>query len=301
MTPKDFLNFIRWKNLLIIALVMLLIKFVLFEKFELNVALDTFHYGLLTLSTLCLAIAGYIINDIYDIKADRINKPARLYVGRKISRRSAYSLFIGFNSVGLLLGMYLSYHVGHTSYFIIYVITSLLLYQYAKYLKKKFLLGNLIVAFIVFLSIVLPLVFDLLPVTSKLNEASQMVAFRLVTVFAFFGFLMTLVREIVKDMEDLKGDLEIQVRSLPVVLGMGRTKGIVLGTVLILFLAILFFAYMLLEHDLYASLYMSAFVALPMLYFVYVFWKANDKKELHKSSGVLKIVMLLGILTILLI
>ena len=301
MTPKDFLNFIRWKNLLIIALIMLLVKFVLFEKFELNIALDPFHYGLLTLSTLCLAIAGYIINDIYDIKADRINKPARLYVGRKISRRSAYSLFIGFNSVGLLLGMYLSYHVGHTSYFIIYVITSLLLYQYAKYLKKKFLLGNLIVSFTVFLSIILPLVFDLLPVTNALNERGQMAAFRLVTLFALFGFFMTLVREIVKDMEDVQGDLEIDVRSLPVVLGAGRTKGIVTGTTLLLFLAVLFFAYMLKDMDRYASLYLSIFVAIPLLYFVYGLWKARDKEDLHKSSSLLKIVMLLGILTILLI
>ncbi len=287
--------------MLIITLVMLLTKFVLFEKLELNVALDPFHYALLTLSTLCLAIAGYIINDIYDVKADRINKPDRLYVGKKISRRSAYNLFIAFNSIGLLIGMYLSYHVGHTSYFIIYVITSLLLYQYAKYLKKKFLLGNLIVAFIIFLSIVLPLVFDLMPVTSKLNETDQMIAFRLVMVFALFGFLMTLVREIVKDMEDIKGDLEIQVRSLPVVLGSGRTKGIVMGTTLLLFLAVLFFAYMLFEPDLYASLYLSIFVAVPLLYFMYEFWKASDKKELHRSSAILKIVMLLGVLTLLLI
>lgn len=301
MTPKDFLNFIRWKNVVIIALVMLLTKFVLFEKFELNVALDSIHYALLTISTICVAIAGYIINDIHDIKADRINKPDRIYVGKKISRVSAYNLFIAFNAAGLLLGMYLSYHVRHTSYFILYVITSLLLYQYARQLKKKFLVGNLIVSFAVFLSIILPAVFDLLPVTSKLNEQVQMTAFRLVALFALFGFFLTLVREIVKDMEDLKGDLEMDVRSLPVVLGTSKTKAIVVGITLLLFLAVLFFAYMLMDFDLYASVYLGAFVAIPLLYFVYVLWKASDKEELHKSSSILKVVMLLGILTILLI
>ena len=166
MTPKDFLNFFRWKNVLMIALLLFLVKYVLIERFELNVSLDHLHYALLVISTVCIAIAGYIINDINDVEADRINKPKRLYVGEKISRREAYNLFIGFNSAGLLAGMYLSYHVGHTSYFIIYVLTSLLLYQYAKYLKKKLLIGNLLVAFAVFLTIVLPLVYDLLPVTN---------------------------------------------------------------------------------------------------------------------------------------
>jgi len=301
MTPKDFLNFIRWKNVLIITLIMLLIKFVLFERFELSMALDRYHYALLTLSTLCVAIAGYIINDIYDTKADKINKPHRLFVGKKITRESAYNLFIAFNSAGLLIGMYLSYHVGHTSYFIIYVITSLLLYQYAKYLKKKFLLGNVLVSFVVFLSILLPVVFDLLPVTSELNEREQMVAFRLVSLFAIFGFFMTLVREIVKDMEDVKGDLAINVRSLPVVLGTGRTKAILTATTALLLLAVGYFAYLLIELEPYASAYLSIFVAVPLLYFIFDLWKAGDKKELHRSSSILKIIMLFGILTLLLI
>ena len=89
MTPKDFLNFIRWKNVIMILLIMILIKFVLFEHIELNTALDRPHYALLMFSTICIAIAGYIINDVYDVVADKINKPDRLYVSRKISRSSA--------------------------------------------------------------------------------------------------------------------------------------------------------------------------------------------------------------------
>ena len=81
MTPKDFLNFFRWKNVLMIALLLFLVKYVLFERFELNVSLDHLHYALLVISTVCIAIAGYIINDINDVEADRINKPKRLYVG----------------------------------------------------------------------------------------------------------------------------------------------------------------------------------------------------------------------------
>jgi len=301
MTPKDFLNFIRWKNVVMIGVLLFLIKYVMFERFELNVALDHFHYSLLTLSTLCVAIAGYIINDINDVEADRINKPKRLYVGSKISRTRSYNLFIGFNSVGLLAGMYLSYHVGHTSYFIIYVLTSLLLYQYAKYLKKKLLVGNLLVAFLVFLSIVLPLVFDLLPVTNPLNESRQLVVFKLIGVLAMFGFFLTIIREFVKDIEDVKGDKKIGARSLPIVVGIQKAKGVVLVTTLLLSAAIAFFAVMLVSFDRIATVYLSIFVLAPLLYFMFYLWKAKSQNELHRSSGILKIVMLLGILTLLLI
>ncbi len=301
MTPKDFLNFIRWKNVAMIGILLFLIKYVLFERFELNVALDHVHYALLALSTICIAIAGYIINDINDIEADKINKPKRLFVGRKISRTDAYNLFIGFNSFGLLVGMYLSYHVGHTSYFIIYVLTSLLLYQYAKYLKKKLLLGNLLVSFAVFLSIVLPLVFDLLPVTNPLNESRQMVVFKLLGAFGFFGFFLTFIREIVKDIEDIKGDKKIGARSLPIVIGVKKSKVAVLVTTLLLCAVISFLGIMLFTFDRIATVYLSIFVVAPLLYFMFFLWKANSHKELHRSSGILKIVMLLGTLTLLLI
>ena len=301
MTPKDFLNFIRWKNVIMIGTLLFLIKYVLFERFELNVTLDHFHYVLLVVSTVCIAVAGYIINDINDIEADRINKPKRLFVGNKISRTRAYNLFIGFNSIGLLAGMYLSYHVGHTSYFIIYVLTSLLLYQYAKYIKKKLLIGNLLVAFAVFLSIVLPLVFDLLPVTNPLNESRQLVVFKLISVLALFGFFITVIREIVKDIEDVKGDRKIGARSLPIVIGIQKTKGVVMATSLVLSAAVAFFAVMLMSFDRIATIYLSIFVLAPLLYFMFYLWKAKSQNELHRSSGLLKIVMLLGILTLLLI
>lgn len=301
MTPKDFLNLIRWKNVLMIGILLFLIKYVVFERFELNMTLDDFHYALLTLSTICIAIAGYIINDINDIEADRINKPKRLYVGRKISRGKAYNLFIAFNSIGLLAGMYLSYHVGHTSYFIIYVLTSLLLYQYAKYIKKKLLVGNLLVAFAVFLSIALPLVFDLLPVTNPLNESRQLIVFKLIGVLALFGFFMTIIREFVKDIEDLKGDEKIGARSLPIVIGIQKTKGIVLAMTLFLCTALAFFVIMLANVDRIATIYLSIFVVTPLLYFMFYLWRAKSHDELHRSSGILKIIMLFGILTLLLI
>ena len=191
MTFKDYLGFFRWKNVLMILLIQYLFKYFLFEKYNIEVSLDDLHFGLLALSTLFVAIAGYIINDVNDIKADIINKPDRLYVDKKITRGNAQYLFLGFNSVGLLIGMYLSYYIGHTSYFIIYVLTSLLLYQYAKYLKKMVFVGNITVSLIIFLCILMPAVFDIAPATNGYNIDTQTEIFYIFLVYGIFGFLLT--------------------------------------------------------------------------------------------------------------
>ena len=197
--------------------------------------------------------------------------------------------------------MYLSYHVGHTSYFIIYVITSLLLYQYAKYLKKKFLIGNILVSLVVFLSIILPVVFDLLPVTNALNERTQLVALKLVMLFGLFGFLLTFLREVVKDLEDQKGDSALGARTVPIAVGVKKTKALVTSVSVLLIFAVIFFAYMLIGRNPYASVYLSIFVALPLIYFIFDLWKAHERKQFRRSSAILKIIMVLGTLTLLLI
>lgn len=301
MTLKDYFIFFRWKNVLMIILIQYLFKYVLFEKYDLMVSMDDFHFALLTLSTVCIAIAGYIINDIHDIKADIINKPDRLFVDRKIARITAQYLFIGFNSAGLLLGMYLSYYIGHTSYFFIYVLTSLLLYQYAKYLKIKFLIGNVIISLIVLLSILLVLVFDLMPTTTYYNLDDHMLIIRILVLFAGFGFTLTLLREIVKDVEDMEGDKAMGSRSLPIVLGIQKTKTVLISITVPLLLAVVYFIYALLDHNLYLPVYITLTVALPLLYFIYAISRAASKKQFNKMSALLKIIMFTGILSMIFI
>lgn len=301
MTLKDYFIFFRWKNVLMIILIQYLFKYVLFEKYDLMVSMDDLHFALLTLSTVCIAIAGYIINDIYDIKADIINKPDQLFVDRKIARVTAQYLFIGFNSAGLLLGMYLSYYIGHTSYFFIYVLTSLLLYQYAKYLKVKFLIGNIIISLIILLSILLVLVFDLMPTTTYYNLDDHMLIIRTLVLFAAFGFTLTLLREIVKDVEDLEGDKAMGARSLPIVMGIKKTKTALISISIPVLIAVSYFLYTLLDHNLYLPVYIAAAVALPLLYFIYAVTKAESKKQFSHLSALLKIIMFTGILSMIFI
>lgn len=299
MGYKEFLILIRWKNVVMIFLILFLFKYVLFEKFDLMVTLDDTHFFLLTLSTVCLAIAGYIINDIYDVPADKINKPNKWIIGKTLDRRSAHYLFMGFNCVGLALGMYLSHHIGHNSYFLIYVVTSLLLYQYAKYLKRSFLLGNLLVSFVIFLSILLVVVFDIMPATNDFNYEQQVLLFRIIGLYALFGFALTFIRELVKDLQDMEGDKVIKAKSLPLVLGASRTRKISFALAFVTAAVILFFSYSLFLYKGNIAIYLVLFVALPLLYFGVKIAVSRSKNQYRRLSGFLKLIMLAGILTLL--
>nr|HMQ45329.1 UbiA family prenyltransferase [Mariniflexile sp.] len=124
----NFLNLIRWKNLLLIATVQLLIKYALLEPFGVQTALSSLGISLLMLATLCIAAAGYIINDIFDVETDSINKPEKLIVGKSISEKTAYNLFFIFNMVGVGVGYYVSHLVNKDAFFSLFVIISVLLY-----------------------------------------------------------------------------------------------------------------------------------------------------------------------------
>lgn len=296
MTLKDYLNFFRWKNVLMILVIFCLFKLVLFEKYSLLVALDYMHFSLLALSTAFIAIAGYIINDINDVKADIINKPEKLYVDKKITRIQAQYLFLGFNSLGLILGMYLSYYVGNTSYFAIYLLTSLLLYMYAITLKKKLLIGNILVSVIVFFCIVMTIVLDIIPTTNGYNLEAQKPIIEIVLLFGVFGFGLTFLREVVKDMEDIEGDKAIEANSLPISLGMQKTKFLLMLISIAMLSALVFIAYDILGEHLKTSVYLTALVCLPLCFFMFKLSRAKTKQDFHLLSGLLKLIMFLGIL-----
>ena len=299
MTLKDYLVFIRWKNLLMILLIQLLIKFVLFQKFDLSVSLDNLHFFLLSLSTICIAAAGYIINDIHDIKTDLINKPNKVFVSKKISVSRANNLFIVINSIGLLLGFYLSFYINHNSFFIIFILTSLLLYRYAIDLKNRLLIGNVVIAVIVFFSIMIIIVFDIVPATNNYNNQTQIHIVKLLLLISGFAFSLTLLREIIKDMEDVIGDKKINAKTLPIVWGETKTKKLLFFLSLFIFMGINYFSFLFYQSNLYAAVYLTIIVSLPLLYFLLKINRSKTKNDYHKLSGLLKIIMLLGILTIL--
>ena len=283
-----------------LVLIQVLLKYVLFTKFTTYTFLDETHFIILILSTIFIAASGYIINDIYDIKADTINKPENVYVGNKISLKKSNNLYFILNIIGLVLGLYLSYHIENFSFFIIYIIISFLLYRYAIYLKKKFLIGNIIVSFLVFLSIIIVAIFDLVPATNGYNQNSQSIIFLLIVKIASFAFILTLLREIVKDIEDIEGDKKIKANTIPIALGIDKTKNIIFLITILAILGVVYFGSSYYETNKLIFYYLLFLVVFPLLYFMVKVKSAKTKIKYKKLSNLLKLIMLIGMLTVLL-
>ena len=195
----NIFNLIRWKNLLLIVLVQVLVKYALFESFNIELTLSTIQFILLVLSTICIAAAGNIINDIYDVEIDLVNKPERVIVGKNISEKNALNLFIILNVLGVGLGFYISNSIDRSGFAVIFVLISALLYIYASYLKQTLLIGNIVISILVTLSILIVVIFDLISSITILNRALYLDIFKITFNYAVFAFMINLLREIIKD------------------------------------------------------------------------------------------------------
>ena len=291
-------DLIRWKNLALILLVHILIKYALLEAFEVLTVLDNFHFFLLSLSVMCIAAAGNIINDIYDVESDKINKPNRVLVGFKFSEKAAYNFYFGFNIIGVLLGFYLSNHIGKPSFFGIFVIASLLLYVYASFLKRTIIFGNLTISFLVGMSVLIVGVFDVIPAIFPPNRESQLVFFNIIFDYAIFAFLVNLVRELIKDIQDVDGDYKTGSNTLPVAIGRERANKIVFAVSIIPIFAIIFYLVNFLYKQQFAILYFLIFVIAPMIYSSIKIFSAKHKRHYKNLSIIYKIIMLLGMISI---
>lgn len=297
---RSILNLIRWKNLLIIALVQVLIKYALFQPFNIDITLDGFGFSLLVISTLCIAAAGNIINDIYDIDTDLINKPNKVIVSKSISEPKAFNMFLLLTILGVCIGFYLSNLINKIGFSAIFIFTSALLYVYTTSLKQTILIGNIIVSVLIAMSIIIVGLFDLLPAITPENQHIQLTMFKILLNYALFAFMINLLREIIKDIEDIEGDTKAVMRSLPIVIGKNRTTKVLFGLSFIPLIAVVYYVVTHLYNHQIAVGYFLLFVVAPLLYFTIKIFSAKTKKELHHLSNVLKLIMLFGVLSLLL-
>ncbi|MEH6538289.1 MAG: geranylgeranylglycerol-phosphate geranylgeranyltransferase [Psychroserpens sp.] len=294
------LNLIRWKNLVMIIIAQVLIKYALFESFNVLTTLSPFGFFLLVTITLCLAAAGNIINDIYDLETDHVNKPNKVIIGNQVSEKLAYNLFFALNIIGIGIGFYLSHSVGQSSFFAIFVMISLALYVYASYLKGTVLFGNLLISILVAMSIIIVGIFDLLPATFPENRPTQMVFFKIVIDYAVFAFLVNLVREVIKDIQDVDGDYKAGMNTLPIVLGRERANKVAFAMSMIPIGAVIYFIVTYLYQHQIAIGYFLVFVIAPLIYATIKIFGAEHDKHYQHISTIYKLVMLMGMLSLLL-
>jgi 4-hydroxybenzoate polyprenyltransferase len=223
-----------------------------------------------------IAAAGYIINDYFDVKIDTINKPERVIIGRHFKRRVAMITHQILNVIACLIGFYVGKFV-----FVINIVSVSLLWAYSSYFKKQPLIGNLLVSFLTALS--------LLVLSAFYHQHTN-----LVMLYAGFAFGITLVREIVKDMEDVRGDASNGCRTLPIVWGLRPTKYFIYG-LLACFIPMLFWAANKLNNIQLAWAFMALLI--PTAWFVYQLVYADTRRHFAALSQICKLIMLLGMAT----
>lgn len=276
-----FLQLIRWKNLIIISLTQSFVYFFLREEpcsFALPEAAALF---LLIISTFLLAAAGYLINDYSDVKIDIINKPEKVIVSRFIRPRVVLLLHVIFNVIGIGIGFYLNLKLGFINFIVAY-----LLWRYSAKYKYKLLVGNIIVSFMLALS--------LLVVYFPFRD----ILVQWLLFYSCFAFLTGLAREIIKDVEDMEGDAQYNCRTVPIVFGFFKTKMILSYLVLtMVFLLIFVISYFIYWKDIYFPLYLGTMVLLPLLNVLRLLKNADTKKDFSLLSAQMKLIMVAGILS----
>jgi 4-hydroxybenzoate polyprenyltransferase len=316
-----FFRLIRLPNLLIIAFTQYMVRWCLLypglQALEQHVGhyclelpseglhfqISDFDFFMLCLSTVMIAAAGYIINDYFDVKIDRINKPSQIVIDKSIKRRVAMGAHVVINILAFIIGVWLSWKYNFF-YFgsFVFGISIILLWFYSTNFKRMFLAGNLTVAFLTGMVPLLVALFEL-PLQIRANSHCFYLAntnlnmlFVLVLIFSLFAFIVTLLREIIKDIEDVEGDRENGCTTLPVTFGPDRSKQIVA------FLALIVMALLTLIQirqynagDTYSFWYFTVFLQLPFALLAWRLFSAQDKKHYTYAGGFTKMIMLSGI------
>jgi 4-hydroxybenzoate polyprenyltransferase len=269
---ESLLKLTRFGNLVIIGFAQYFTAAFLIGRYTIR----DFNLLLLSSSTILIAAAGYIVNDYYDVKIDYINKPERVVIGRSITRRYAILFHVVFSAIGILIGVYLSWSIAAVN-----IISVFLLWLYSNNLKRQPFVGNLTVALLTGASV---FVVDMLYRTQN----------PLIIIYALFAFFMTLVREIIKDVEDLKGDNTFGCKTLPIIWGIRKTK-VIIYTILGIFsiaVIVLNSRYEILPFQYYVLLLFA-----PLVWFVVRLYLADTKKDFSWLSTFCKVIMLGGILS----
>mgnify|MGYP003335851479 CR=1 FL=1 len=291
------LRSIRPLNLVIVVMTMYLVRFCLIipaYEIEFKVTgifplhISELYFFLLVLSVLLIAASGNIVNDSLDSEIDAINRPRKKSYAAMISKTAALNIFIILSSVAILIAFYIAESINNLLLGGVQVAAVLLLGLYSGYLKKIMLVGNVVVA----------LLSAMIPVVAGLYEPSFYQNFVYIIIYAVFAFLVSLIREIIKDVEDEEGDRAVGRKTIPIVLGRSTTKVILSVLILITALA----GGRLLFNNFYGYQFVSFWKILfgfeiPFAVLLILIVRAKEKKDNPFLSALAKIIMLLGILT----
>lgn len=312
-----FFKLIRPINLVVIALTMYSVRLFFIPYFNYSNpvmrklgAAESVDYFILVLSTVIIATAGNIINDYFDVKADRVNKPEKVIIGKHIKQRWAIVWHWTLNFIAFSMACYLSFRHETFWYVFIHLFSINALWFYSMYFKRKFLIGNLLIALLTGLVPILSGIY-FLDITKpysaiqhdfwNINESSWITGINLkvffVLFFAFFAFALNFVREIVKDMEDIEGDHKLKAKTIPIVLGIQKTRMIcivLISCYLVLPLPFIVEGIHLYGPHFYINLAPALLIVIVLMITLILLFRSTSKSTLTNTDLLLKIAMVIG-------
>lgn len=303
------MHLVRWSNLLFLsALVWLMEKWVavpVLDRAAFGEQLPWFTLLLLMAAVVLTAAGGYVINDYFDVKIDRINRPDAVVVTRSVSKPAAMRLSVGLSITGALCGIAVAWLLRSMTLGIIFVLVPGLLWFYSSSYKRLLMIGNLTIALLAGLT---PLVVamanvaqlrllygSILPYTTLEHDLYAWLGG-----FALFAFLLTWIREIIKDLQDQMGDRELECHTLPIVWGELWTK--IFVTVLLCgtlaLIAWLWYSVLPFPHtwNNLSTRYIALGITVPLLSVVWLLWAAKIPSDYKTCQQVVKFTMLIGML-----
>lgn len=266
--------------------------------------LTPFHFALIIFSTLLIAAAGYIINDYFDIRIDMINKPEKMILEKKIPRRMGIMMHTVFNVLGIVLAWYVAHQRTAYEWLTLQVAVTILLWLYSTRFKQRFMIGNVVVSLLTALTILTLVVYEPAmhvflrkPVfEEEVTGFLHLNPLWLLGVYAYFAFVLTWVREIVKDMEDRKGDAQEGCETMPIRWGLKTTTHFTQLLSVLAILPLLFSSYCLIAtHNYMLGIYTFIALVLPLSVWTYRLGKGTTAAHYAKQSAGIKLIMIAGI------
>ena len=297
-----FLRLVRWPNLLFIFLAEALFHFCIYKPLYPNAALtgdDPFYFIVAT--SICIAAAGYIINDYFDVNIDQVNKPKMVVVGAHISRRWVIFWHLVLSMAGVYLSLivfpfqqYLHIHFSNLA-------TIFILWFYSTNFKRDFLVGNVVIAVLTAwtIGVVYFSKFTLLQLVHPTNMLpTDLKFFKLMLLYSSFAFILTLIREALKDMEDMGGDEKFGCKTMPIAWGLQTTKVYVAVWLMVIILVLTIIQLYAIPLGWWIPIgYSSITIIAPLVYVLFHLKQAYTKKDFNQLSNLIKLAMLMGILS----
>ncbi len=301
-----YFKLLRFQNLLFLAfsqyLMFEVVLFPILQTFGFETVFESGSMTLLILATVLIAAGGNVLNDYFDVKIDLINRPDKVIVGNLIPRQATMIYYEILTGLGILCGLYLAFIASSFTLCFIFIIVPGLLWFYSASYKRQFLTGNLIVAFMAALSILVVGITQL----AFLEKVYGNLIFETpipslfygwIGGFALFAFLCTWIREIIKDIEDEIGDREMECRTLPIKWGIPKTKLFLYALIILTVAGLFIFNELFIHFEGSLTIrYIIFGLAIPFIVLIYMIFAAKTVADFHQASTLSKVIMLIGVL-----